>query len=100
MKVRLSRMILHSVAVVSHLSLGVSLMFIYPLVLRAGQLNTDSVESLCVSFLLCGKEGRLWKRRYRWKLCQYDTGCTISSTPRYLSVPWTPLEGTYKGNYG
>ena len=23
------------------------------------------MESLCVSFLFCGKEGRLWKRRYR-----------------------------------
>ena len=23
------------------------------------------MESLCVSFLVCGKEGRLWKRRYR-----------------------------------
>jgi len=23
------------------------------------------VESLCVSFLVCGKEGRLWIRRYR-----------------------------------
>ena len=57
MKARLSRMILHSVAAVSHLSLGVPLMFIYPLALRAGQLSTDSVESLCVSFLVCGKKG-------------------------------------------
>jgi len=24
---------------------------------------------MCVSFLVCGKEGRLWKRRYRLGLC-------------------------------
>ena len=80
-------MILYSVAVVSNLSLGVPLMsdvgttrwptkhgfsgipvrFLFLMWEgRASlektlslQLTTDSVESLCVSFLLCGKEGRL-----------------------------------------
>ena len=32
------------------------------------------------------------------KLCQYDTACTISSPPRCLSAPWSPLKGTYQGN--
>ena len=32
-----------------------------------GQLNTDSVESLCISFPGVGREGRLRIRRYRLK---------------------------------
>ena len=36
-----------------------------PFKLVAKELSTDSVESLCASFPVCGEEGRLSIRRYR-----------------------------------
>jgi len=55
MKARLSWMILHSVSAVSRLLFGVPLTLTWTLALRTGQLSTDSVESLCVSFPSVGK---------------------------------------------
>jgi len=71
-------------------------MFFWTLALRAGQLSTDSVESLCVSALLCRKEGRLWKRRFRWKNCA-ERSSFLNFWKRDIS---SALEKAFPGVFG